>query len=214
MTLTVRTAARQLNEAYLGQVPDTAQVLRGHGVTGWMMEDDVMVILGQDSWKDWLFNSLDPFGVIGPEPPVGHDLEPQARRHGLTFHGGILEHARVVYDLALQHRPRAIIGHSLGGAAAQIAGLVLEVPVISFGAPRPCWSRRRDPRESNVLNVMRVDDDVTKLPPWPMGFRPLGRPVTLVPFQRRFGRDHQMPHYVSILDEGHRGDRVPDRWPG
>ena len=146
----------------------------------------------------------------------GHPQSPehQSSKHrtGAFFHSGFYKHAGLILEFAKDNKAQFIIGHSLGAAAAQILGTSLNVPTVGFASPRVKKGNGRLKNEKRVLNICRVDDLVTRVPPSEVGFRRLGRSVRLVPPKNNPGMDHSMPNYIDALGYDTFGGPLPRTW--
>ncbi len=171
-----------------------------------------LVIPGTNECEDWRQFNLQIHAQATARIP-GLLLVPQADI--ASWHFGFLRHADSVYRFARHRRPRFIVGHSLGGAAAQIIGQRMNLPTVTFGAPRVYKGRQpRLPGEGWVLNLCRSDDPVTGVPTL-AGFRHLGtvrrfntgRPVS--------SRNHPVADYLRLIENGDeaRFARIEREWP-
>ena len=110
---------------------------------------------------------------------------------GAYWHKGWMRQARILYAFALLHKPKFIVGHSLGAAIAQIVGASLNIPTLCFASPRPYWGWKKVLHWEVVQNIIRKDDRVCYLPFKPKGllklvvgpwqFRHVGWVTTLTP---------------------------------
>jgi hypothetical protein len=192
---TTREAAALIEGAYsrtLRFVAANAEPLAQAFVT---REGD-LVIPGTNEIDDWHRFNLQVHAQQAARIP-GLKLVPLADVG--SWHFGFLRHADSVYRFARVHNPRFIVGHSLGGAAAQIIGHRLKIPTITFGAPRVY--KGRFPRlagEGWVLNLCRSDDPVTGIPTL-AGFRHLGTVRRLNTGRPLSARSHPIAQYASLL---------------
>ena len=181
------------------------------GVQAYVTHDGDLVIPGTNECEDWRRFNLQVHAQRSARIP-GLKIVPQSDLG--SWHIGFLRHADSVFRFALPHRPRFVVGHSLGGAAAQIIGWRLRIPTVTFGAPRVYkGGARRRPGEGWVLNICRSDDPATGVPLL-SGFRHLGstrnlrtgRPVSTV--------NHPVAEYARLL-EAHddRFARLEREWP-
>ncbi|MEO0828927.1 MAG: hypothetical protein AAFY03_00510, partial [Pseudomonadota bacterium] len=131
------------------------------GVQAYLLPDRVIVVPGTNEFSDWTRYNLNISRRLAGFAEM--TLRPGAS--GTQWHDGFLRHAETLYDWAKGHRPKVLIGHSLGAASVQIVGASLRVPTISFAAPKPKWGRRRFDGAEFVLNILRTDDIVTNVPP-------------------------------------------------
>jgi len=124
------------------------------------------------------------------------DIVP-ARGARYWWHRGFLRYAEAVYDFAREFSPRFVIGHSLGGATAQI--LSVSMPYAScyaYGAPRVRLGGGHVEGEGRVVVLNRPDDRVTRMPRF---FRHLGV-VLEAPHERSpFKEDHSISRYRDGL---------------
>jgi len=109
-------------------------------VQAFVLSTGVLLLPGSNSLRDYLRYNLRPLR-LGTRRLKMADGATEQGASGTFWHQGFLGYAKVVYDwLAGENiRPGAIIGHSLGAAAAQILGKTYAVPTIGFAAPRPVW---------------------------------------------------------------------------
>lgn len=151
----------------------------------------VLLIRGTDQRIDWIDNV-----AIWPTA-----LVPASGKRGF-WHRGFLRQSIKVCKWAKDHQPvDFIIGHSLGGAIAQIVGVsegYNQTQTITFAAPRPAWLYNPDTPPTNVFNYRRMDDLVARTPPWFLGYRHVGKTITL-PVPWRIGESHRIEHYVQAL---------------
>ena len=193
-----------------GDVPVEVKAhLDRKGAQAFILDHGVLVIPGTNELLDW-FKNFDVYRiaerVFGPRD--------QARgNNGVVFHEGFLRHASIVNTFAQKHDVRFIIGHSLGAAATQILATSMNVPGIGFASPRTKRGMRLLKNEEKVLNICRLDDLVTRVPPSEAGFRRLGVTVRIAPKETNPGMDHSMQNYINVLNEHAGRPDIPDRWP-
>lgn len=91
--------------------------------------------------------------------------------HGKSYkvHGGFKKHSDIILNL-LEADPKnkakikAIVGHSLGGASAQLlASHFPNAKIITLASPRVI-KKRKYPSAPNVANLIRDDDAIAHLP--------------------------------------------------
>ncbi len=202
-------AAELLAQAYAGTL-DFAAANSEPFVEAFVTRDGDLVIPGTNEREDWKRFNL---AVVSKGARIpGLQLIPTAQAG--AWHFGFLRHADSVYRFARHFKPRFIVGHSLGGAAAQIIGHRMQIPTVTFGSPRVY--RGRLPRingEGWVLNLCRSDDPVTGVPP--TGFRHIG---SVRCFRTGFPvspRNHGVAEYTRLLEAeaGERFARIEKVWP-
>lgn len=88
----------------------------------------------------------------------------------------------------------------------------MNVPAVAFASPRVKRGGYKVRYESKVLNICRLDDLVTRVPPSEMGFRRLGKTVRLIPPSINSGFDHSMKHYIKALDFETFDNELPKTW--
>ena len=178
-----------------------------HKNAAFTVNDGWLYILGTDD-KDDMYQNLK--GIY----------EPGVHASGGRAHSGFAEHAdTVVLGLKLEgHDPeglQGVVGHSLGGAAAQIIGARYGLRTLTFGSPR-VWKRGSPPKEAKAgythTRVWNRSDIIVAVPTrlrWEhfedsrISFGPswyIGM------FWRFIGRKSQIYHhlpdtYVQALDE-------------
>lgn len=169
-----------------------------------------LVIPGTNECEDWRMFNLQVHAQANARIP-GLLLVPQA--DVASWHFGFLRHADSVFRFARHHRPRFIVGHSLGGAAAQIIGHRMRLPTVTFGAPRVYKGRLpRLAGEGWILNLCRSDDPVTGVPAL-SGFRHLGTARRLGTGQPVSSRNHPVAEYQRLLGSEDRFARIEREWP-
>jgi hypothetical protein len=118
-----------------------------------------------------------------------------------------------VYRFARIHQPRFVVGHSLGGAAAQIIGYRMRIPTVTLGAPRTYKGRARQlDGEGWVLNLCRSDDPVTGVPSL-SGFRHLGTTRRFDTRRPVAARNHPIAEYLRLIGETVALARIEREWP-
>lgn len=153
----------------------------------------VLIVEGTNELTDWLNYNFDAKLISGDS--------------GAKYHSGFYNYAMIVYSFAKPLRSRfdLIIGHSLGAAAAQIAGPSLNCKTLAFASPRPIISGDLA-HSSLVMNICRGDDAVCFLPPGcefmglTIGFRHIGAVKWLTRKQEYLGEDHRIQHYIQLLE--------------
>ena len=178
------------------------------GAQALMLEHNVLVIPGSNEVIDWIRN-VNVYNILGKK----YKAKAQAKsRTGAILHSGFNRHATLVSAFAKENDAKFIIGHSLGAATAQILGSWMGVPAVGFASPRVKLGPRKVKNESKILNICRMDDLVTRVPPSEMGFRRLGRTVRLVAPEPNPGLDHSMERYIEALSFETLEGRLPRTW--
>ncbi len=180
-----------------------------HGeVQAHLTEDGILLLSGSNSLLDYAHFNLRVFNVGGRKFRLAaKDTERGAS--GTLWHQGFLIYARAVFDWVGDRRPRILIGHSLGAAAAQILSKSWDRPAIGFAPPRPKKGGGAVAHDDKCLLICRVDDVVCSLTP---GFHHMGDARFLEPEAINWGGDHSMKNYIRILQKNVGPDPVPDSW--
>lgn len=100
-----------------------------------------LYILGSNDSEDWGENFE---GVYTPAVEI---MRAKA-------HSGFVKHANTVLEGLGGRAPdiKRVIGHSLGGAAAQVIGAMMGLPVVTFGSPR-VWRHGSVPVTSGFHHI-------------------------------------------------------------
>ena len=174
---------------------DGPLLARGYRMDFWgvqatiLVEDGkhLLICRGTDEKDDWRSYNLRWF----PMPDAGDTQR---------WHRGILKYSRAILhwlqgiEVAGQIKPEVVIGHSLGGAAAQIIAYDRRIPGVTFGSPRPVWGPRDDRvRSTPVVNWVLDYDPVTKAPPRFLGYGRVGQTQPLD------GVGHGIKRYLDAL---------------
>lgn len=131
----------------------------------------------------------------------------QIHGHEYRGHAGFIRGSlKVVEEVTplLRNKPLVIAGHSLGGAVALVAGLLLsregkDVEIVTFGCPHVFWGDVYVPEETRITMYRFGRDIVTYVP---LGKHPA--PQTVIGTASRFWpniRDHRMDNYLGALRE-------------
>ena len=204
-------AAELVAAAYSGRLRYSAANSEP-GVQAFITPERDLVIPGTNECEDWRQFNLQVHASVNARIP-GLMLVPVADI--ASWHFGFLRHADSVFRFARQHQPRFIVGHSLGGAAAQLIGYRMRLPTVTFGSPRVYKGRLpRLPGEGWVLNLCRSDDPITGVPTlW--GFRHLGTVRRYNTGQPISSRNHPVADYLRLIDTDDEGRfaRIEREWP-
>ena len=207
-SITVLDAAELAQAAYKGgQLPPVLMPINEGHVQAYFLKDGTLVVRGSDEAADYTKTNLVASKV--KLSWAGMDAAAQAAR----WHKGFAKHAMVVIRHMGTRRPKLIIGHSLGGAVAQILGCIYNVPAIGFASPRPLVAKSRLAAEKLILNVVRNDDIVARVPPASMGFRWAGNSEVMHAKKTNKGEDHSMKQYMKLLKTEVAEGKVIKKWP-
>ncbi|MFQ6553749.1 hypothetical protein AAD018_015535 [Aestuariibius insulae] len=212
--MTLKTAAELAAASY---DPEHAAATRGRikvthdrdDVQAYLTDDNVLLIPGSNSVADYLKYNLRMMRLFHRQLRVQiPGTAPGAS--GAIWHQGFLAHAKSIYDKFDGQQPDFIIGHSLGGASAQILSMSWNIPAVAFAAPRPLRSAVPVPNEGKCLTVCDSRDWVTDLPPG--RFRHLHQAQRLN-LSGGYAFQHPMKHYKMLIDPGIRARALPMVWP-
>ena len=180
--------------------------IRGH-VQAFLLSGRTLVIPGSGELKDYTRSNL----VISPAKLHWPEMDRAAGN--ATWHKGFAQHALVIAKALGGRKPKMIIGHSLGAAAAQILGCIYRVPAVGFASPMPMKGIMRLAHEHLVLNVVRNDDIVCRMPPAQLGFRRVGNTEVMHPERINIGEDHSMTQYIKLMKIERSEQKIVKRWP-
>lgn len=193
---------------------------KGKHVDAGLTKDNKLVVTGSDSWQDYMFYNLRPLRPLPDMPEID-----QLTAEGLpkkAFHKGFLLHAARVKRFLGDHKPKYIVGHSLGAAASQILGTALGVPTVCLASPQVVKRkflkapalRSQDHAQWNVFNLAWNQDFVTRGYRL-TGLRCLGHRVVLQTKESNFGIDHFVKDYekLIVLAEAYDVAGLPKAWP-
>ncbi|MEM1373895.1 MAG: hypothetical protein AAGF78_05890 [Pseudomonadota bacterium] len=209
MSFTYLDAIKIMHDVRYGTATNVADAFSVADVQATLLDDRTLVLIGATTLRDWL-----DYGVNvewGGAASCGFPVVPGDS--GTLYHGGFLEYAQYVFCYAKAAKPKFIIGHSLGGAAAQIVGASLGVPALTFGSPAVTSTSERLDGEGWVQNVFRPDDPIYNVL-LPFGFRLMGSqdPVAMVP-SRPGGFSHTIPAYLETLQSKANDGDAKRTWP-
>lgn len=209
--MSVIRAADLIRTAYTA--PQTLpRVLELHisGADAYLLSDATLVIPGTNQRTDWIRYNLQVHVQPGMRTPW-LTMVPRAQLR--FYHIGFMQFAENLLRHLQHRRIDFIVGHSLGGAAAQILGCHLNVPAIAFGAPRTYNRPRRRPGEQHVICYCRADDHVGRVPTRVTGFRQLGALNSIQPRRVNPGEDHGIDHYIELLQDRQAMAGLETEWP-
>lgn len=180
-------------------------------VQAYLLSTGVLLLPGSNSLRDYLRYNLRPLNLGGQQLRLKDDGTGKGAS-GTFWHQGFLAYAKVVYDWLSEHKvkPVAIIGHSLGAAAAQILSKSYVVPAIGFAAPRPKYARGRVVHHETCLIINRSDDLVPTLPP---SFHHMSAPRVLTPPRPNLFSSHKMRSYRADIGPAQDKRILPAQWP-
>ncbi|AKS45095.1 hypothetical protein SAMN05444287_0183 [Octadecabacter temperatus] len=202
-------AAELVRDSYKGAShlpPVRADITEAH-VEAYFLSDNTLVIPGSNQLVDYTKANL----VTG-KTKISWDQMGKASGNAI-WHKGFAGHASTIANKLGRARPTFIIGHSLGAAAAQILGCIYGVPAIGFASPMPRRGRSRLTHEGKVLNVVRNDDLVCRMPPKQFGFRRIGNTEVMQPVTKNKSEDHSMPRYIELMEIERRAGKIVKSWP-
>ncbi|MEL6838940.1 MAG: hypothetical protein AAFP85_06585 [Pseudomonadota bacterium] len=177
-----------------------------------VLEGNILLLPGSNSVKDYRRYNLRPLRLGKQQYRMSDDKT--AKGHsGTTWHQGFLAYSVVVFEWlkTLNIRPKYVIGHSLGAAAAQILSKSYGAPGIGFAAPRPKFVKGPVKHHEKCLLINRIDDVVPKLPG---AFSHMGRVKELKARKRRLFLAHSMKYYREIVELGQDAKVLPKHWAG
>lgn len=176
-----------------------------------LLSNGVLLLPGSNSVRDYLRYNLRPLRLGNTRLKLD-DGGKEKGASGTFWHQGFLAYAREVYDWLDTNniKPTAIVGHSLGAAAAQILCRSYGVPAIGFDAPRPKFSRSNIKHDKLCLLINRFDDPVPRLPP---RFHHMAKPRILKPTRGSLFGSHKMRSYRPMLEGAVDAGAIPAQWP-
>lgn len=129
--------------------------------TAFCLKDRVLYILGTNDGRDVLDDlSFLPVSCCGGKA-----------------HAGFVRHAQCVAEVMRERMEEVdcIVGHSLGGAAAQIIGLSHRKNTVTFGSPRVWFDTPKAIKAGNAIGywhtrIYNTADPVVSLPPGWLGW--------------------------------------------
>lgn len=184
---------------------DTADDVQAH-----LTDNGILLLPGSNSILDYAHFNLRVFNIGGKKYRLSSRTDERGAS-GTVWHQGFLRYSRSVFNWVGHRKPKFIIGHSLGAAAAQVLSKSWNVPAVGFAAPRPRRGGGSVRNDGKCLVICRVDDVVCNLAP---SFHHLGQAKFLEPDGREWGFNHSMNNYVRILQNNKGPDKVPTHWSG
>lgn len=131
-----------------------------YGNAQWDTHGETLYIAGTNDPGDWIENA----GVRVSDDRRVEILARESVPGVGDVHAGFWDHAAKILD-NLRIRPRLVVGHSLGGAAAQHIGAFLAIPALTFGAPR-AWVKGGKCFLDHHHRIYHRGDPVPHVPPW------------------------------------------------
>jgi hypothetical protein len=181
----------------------------GTPAEAYLTQGGILVIPGTNGPEDWLRYNLQAthargstLGWAGKNAFVAASL----------WHFGFLRHATEVLAFLGPEKPKAIVGHSLGAATAQILGTHFGVPTVTFAAPRPLIGELPLPNEGWVVNLVHTDDVIGMALSATAGFRRLGS-VRMLTTGNIPGLAHSMADYIPALQARLDDGTLQPQWP-
>ena len=121
----------------------------------WLPESSSLFIRGTDSPTDWIINCF-----CVPDEDTG-------------FHSGFMLKAySLIHKCQMEGlQPTTIVGHSAGGAVAQIVGAYFNVDVYSLACPKVIWENFDNPNfdlwaNKKLVIINQKKDWISYLPPF------------------------------------------------
>lgn len=211
MRYTLSRAAELAEASYTGKSHPVigfqwADSLNEGDVEAHLLTDDTLLIVGSNSWRDYIKFNLRIQRLGKPRLNLARVTAP------VSWHQGFLAYTKAVQDwvMAKGVRPSFIIGHSLGAASTQILSAGWDIPGVAFAAPRTCRTAAAQAMAPKCLCINRTDDAICNLP---SSFKHLGHVRACVPRAPNRGLDHKMAHYRQVVGEGIAVRKLPRSWP-
>jgi pimeloyl-ACP methyl ester carboxylesterase len=200
-------AATTLHTSYSGMIPGGRVKYVGADILAILHRNGTLYIPGTDSQADWIRFNLpttrrpgDFWGVFKGSP-IAKDL----------WFYGFLKYAAWLATAMAPTRPRMIVGHSLGGAVAQVLAAYFQVPALTFAAPRPLAQTKAVAGAERVLNLAHPNDTVTRYPFAPDA-RTVGK-VYRISQGAAGGLVHNLPTYAKYLRPDIAAGKLIPHWP-
>jgi pimeloyl-ACP methyl ester carboxylesterase len=191
-------------------LPGGKSVINAGGVQAYEMQDGTLLIPGTNSDRDWWSFNFNFGTVLGQD--IDWALLDKAVGNARWYRGFAL-HAKIVFDALGSWRPKAIVGHSLGAASAQILGAVLGVPTLALAGPRPRRGKTRLKNEGWVLNVVYERDLIMLAPPFETGYRYVGTSRILKAPAGDTRALHNPAEYLPVMTAQIAAQKLEAVWP-
>ena len=189
-----------------GKLPPIKKTINEGHVQAYLLTDMTLVIRGSDELKDYTHSNL-----VVSKGKISWPGMSSAAQNAL-WHKGFAGHAQTVAHALNGARPKFIVGHSLGAATAQILGCVYGAPTVAFASPKPLQGKATLTHEKWVLNVLRNDDLVCRVP-LSSGYRRVGNTEVMKPKGINVGEDHSMKQYIKLLKTELAEGKIIKSWP-
>ncbi|GHA52337.1 hypothetical protein GCM10008927_17170 [Amylibacter ulvae] len=192
-------AGELVRHAYANTLLNVSHRFDVGGAQAFFLDDETLVIPGSNEISDYPEFNLDISKIKGDS--------------GRFYHRGFLRHAQLVFTFAKGLQPKFVIGHSLGGASAQIVGSSLGIPTIAFASPKVLSGAKKVRGEHHVVNYQRMDDPICFMPPGKKKFRHIGKTYWMAPNTLDIGFNHKVLEYIKIIKAARTNPKLPQRWP-
>lgn len=153
---------------------------------------------GNEWAKDWLRNAVSAVNV-------GLTFRVDQGDSGRLWGLGYLRAARRLDDWLSRKRVRRILGHSAGGAIAQILHFAWRnehrhselVETVTFGTASPLLATSEDPQFLAAYGVTNYVNPLDIVPRLPLGFKRIGRTIELPEWGGSIPTRHSLETYCS-----------------
>lgn len=204
--LSIQDTAQRMRDAYSnpGQLNYDLKI-KGDNALAYLQKDGTLVIVGTNDSADW-FDNLSLWSVSGDVYPVFRSSQVRTAR----WHFGFLRHASLVATKLGSVRPRFIIGHSLGGAVAQVLSVHYLCPAVTFGSPKACQNTIH---HSQHLNIIYKKDVVPEWPDTDGFYKWVGDEVFLPEDSTDIWPHHSMKQYMPRVAAALSSGLLTSHWP-
>lgn len=191
-----------------GNIKDT---LDKNHVQAVFLKQNILVIPGSNSIADYAMFNLRALNFGGKKYKLNDELT-ETWGPGVIWHQGFMKHAKVITDWMRRngHRPKYVMGHSLGAAATQIIVRTHNIHGIAFAAPRVTRGVVQPAPASKCLCLNRTDDKVCGLPTTFQHLGEIREGKTAGGFLRF---DHSMENYKRLVTALQTKDDLGTHWP-
>ena len=203
----ILSAADRVQASYAGNLPDAICRYLGSDIQAVQTRDGTLFIPGTDSRADWVKFNLPTSRVAGRT----YNVFAASPAGPVLWYYGFLRFAAWLAHAIGTKTPDNIVGHSLGGAVAQILAIHYGVPALTFGAPKVTVSPDRIAGEEMILNLCHPEDTVTKFP-FDGHARHLGQVFVISPGGAK-GLVHRLPLYKKYVRPDIAAAKVGATWP-